>query len=99
MQSSTIIWQNISFTDASFNSVDRAVSLAADNITCTVTPIAALTAGTNYTVTVLTGVKDLAGNSMASQYSFSFTAGSSGTTPPAQVTGLTATTASSTQLT
>ena len=98
MQSSTIIWQNISFTDASFNSVDRAVSLAADNITCTVTPIAALTAGTNYTVTVLTGVKDLAGNSMASQYSFSFTAGSSGTTPPAQVTGLTATTASSTQL-
>ena len=28
MQSSTIIWQNISFTDASFNSVDRAVSLA-----------------------------------------------------------------------
>ena len=73
MQSSTIIWQNISFTDASFNSVDRAVSLAADNITCTVTPIAALTAGTNYIVTVLTGVKDLAGNSMASPFSFSFT--------------------------
>ena len=97
MQSSTIIWQNISFTDASFNSVDRAVSLAADNITCTVTPIAALTAGTNYIVTVLTGVKDLAGNSMASPFSFSFTA-ASGTTSPAQVTGLTATTASSTQL-
>ena len=94
MQSSTIIWQNISFTDASFNSVDRAVSLGADNITCTVTPVAALTAGTTYIVTVLTGVKDLAGNSMASPYSFSFTAGSSGTTPPAQVTGLTATTAS-----
>ena len=97
MQSSTIIWQNISFTDASFNSVDCAVSLAADNITCTVTPIAALTAGTNYIVTVLTGVKDLAGNSMASPFSFSFTA-ASGTTSPAQVTGLTATTASSTQL-
>ena len=28
MQSSTITWQNISFTDASFNSVDRAVSLS-----------------------------------------------------------------------
>ncbi|MGB7956126.1 MAG: Ig-like domain-containing protein [Candidatus Nitrosopolaris sp.] len=74
MQSSTITWQNISFTDASFNSVDRAVSLAADNVTCTVTPVAALTAGTQYIVTVSTGVQDLAGNSMASQYSFSFTA-------------------------
>ena len=59
MQSSTITWQNISLTDASFNSVDRAVSLAADNVTCTVTPVAALTAGTQYIVTVSTGVKDL----------------------------------------
>jgi Bacterial Ig-like domain/Fibronectin type III domain len=96
MQSSTVTWQNIAFTDSSFNSVDRQVTLAADNITCTVAPVAALTAGTTYTVTVLTGVKDFAGNSMASNYPFSFTVSSSGAAPPAQVTGLAATTASST---
>ena len=74
MQSSTIIWQNISFRNAATNtSVNRAVGLATDNKTCTVTPTAALAAGTKYTVTVLTGVKDLAGNSMSTAYAFSFT--------------------------
>ena len=90
MQSSTVTWQNISFRNTATNtSVDRAVGLASDNITCTVTPNAALTAGTQYTVTVLTGVKDLAGNSMSTAYAFSFTTASSG--PPTQVTGLSAT--------
>ena len=97
MQSSTVTWQNISFRKTATNTnVDRAVALATDNITCTVSPTAVLTAGTQYTVTVLTGVKDLAGNSMSTAYAFSFTTASSG--PPIQVTGLSATTAGSTQI-
>ena len=54
--------------------VDRAVGLATDNKRCTVSPTAALTVLVKkYTVTVLTGVKDLAGNSMSTAYAFSFT--------------------------
>ena len=98
MQASTVTWQNIAFRDSANNSIDREVGLATDNITCTVIPVAALTDGMTYTITVLTGVRDLAGNSMAAQYVFSFTVGSSGTTPPAQVAGLTATATSSTQI-
>jgi hypothetical protein len=39
----------------------------------TFTPTSALTAGTGYTVTVTTGVKDLAGNAMAAQVTSTFT--------------------------
>ena len=56
MQASTVTWQNIAFRDSANNSIDREVGLATDNITCTVIPVAALTAGT-YTITVLTGIR------------------------------------------
>ena len=40
MQSSTVTWQNISFRNTATNtSIDRAVGLGTDNITCTVTPV------------------------------------------------------------
>ena len=39
----------------------------------TFTPTASLTSNTNYTVTVTTGVKDLAGNAMAAQFTSTFT--------------------------
>jgi methionine-rich copper-binding protein CopC len=74
MQASTVTWQNIAFTNAAGASIDRQVTLATDNRTCTVIPVGNnLARNTRFTITVLTGVKDLAGNSMASPYSFSFT--------------------------
>jgi type IV pilus assembly protein PilY1 len=48
----------------------------------TFTPSVALANGTNYTVTVTTGVKDLAGNAMAAAKSWTFTT-LAATTPPA----------------
>jgi hypothetical protein len=52
----------------------------------TFTPTGALTFGTGYTVTVTTGVKDLAGNAMATQFTSTFTsAAAPDTTPPTVV--------------
>jgi hypothetical protein len=56
--------------------------------TATFTPSAALTAGTVYTVTVTTGVKDAAGNMMSSPKNWNFTtavSGSTDKTPPTVV--------------
>jgi chitodextrinase len=44
--------------------------------TVTFTPSSSLNPGTTYTATVTTGIKDLAGNSLASIYNWSFTTGS-----------------------
>ncbi|MFL6469277.1 MAG: Ig-like domain-containing protein, partial [Nitrososphaeraceae archaeon] len=73
MQASTVTWQNIAMTNAAGASIDRQVSLATDNRTCTVRPAGNLARNTRFTVTVSTGVRDLAGNSMAAVYTFSFT--------------------------
>jgi hypothetical protein len=48
-------------------------TVAYSGTTATFTPSAALAGGSVYTCTVTTGVKDLAGNSMASNYTWSFT--------------------------
>jgi hypothetical protein len=49
----------------------------------TVTPLSNLEDNTTYTATITTGVKDLAGNAMASNYIWSFTTGQApDTTPP-----------------
>jgi len=42
-------------------------------VTATFTPTANLAASTVYTATITTGVKDLAGNALAANYSWSFT--------------------------
>jgi hypothetical protein len=74
MLSSTITTTNITMKDSANNSIPRTVTLnSTDKITVTVNPTSDLTAGTTYTITVSTGVKDLAGNSMAASYAFSFT--------------------------
>ena len=63
-------------------SVPGAVSVSGS--TSTFQPSAALLNGTAYTATVTTGVKDLAGNGMAADYSWTFTtAAAADTTPPA----------------
>jgi hypothetical protein len=51
-------------------------TVAVSGAVATFTPSSSLIAGTVYTVTVTTGLKDLAGNSLASNYSWSFTTAS-----------------------
>jgi hypothetical protein len=63
------------------NTVAGAVTLVGK--VATLTPTGGLLAGTHYTATISTGVKDLAGNAMAALHSWSFTTGSvSDTTAP-----------------
>ena len=73
---------NISFSEAmNKNSAQTAFSInpsvsgafSWDGNTMTFTPSSLLALSTAYTVTIGTGAKDLAGNSLASPYSFSFT--------------------------
>lgn len=54
-------------------SVAGTVTYNATTNTATFTPSAALAYNTTYTATITTGVKDLAGNPLASNYSWSFT--------------------------
>jgi len=62
-------------------SVTGSVSAAGD--IATFTPASTLTANAQYTVTVGTGVRDVAGNSLATPYTWSFTTAAAGdTTPP-----------------
>jgi hypothetical protein len=67
--------------------------------TATFTPSANLAYSTTYTATITTGVKDLAGNPMSENYSWTFTTGTApDETPPTVPTGLTATAVSTTQI-
>src|SRR6185503_9834447 len=62
-----------------------AASVSASGSTATLQPSAALAPSTTYTVTLVGGsggIKDLAGNALASNYSWSFTTVASDTTPP-----------------
>lgn len=58
------------------------VSYSAATNTATFTPSSALAPSTDYTVKIATAVKDLAGNTMASPFSSSFTTGALDTTRP-----------------
>jgi len=64
------------FTAATFKvnngAVTGTITLDASGKTATFTPSSNLSSFTNYTVTVTTGVKDVAGNALASQYSWTF---------------------------
>jgi hypothetical protein len=54
---------------------DVAGAVAYVGVTATFTPTAALTANTLYTATITTGAKNLAGNGLAADYTWSFTTG------------------------
>lgn len=73
MDSSTINTANIKLSDATG---DIAGSITYDDSTKTVTfdPGSDLTGGVSYTMTIYTGVRDTHGNSLASNYQFSFSA-------------------------
>ena len=62
--------------------------MSASSNQITLTPTAALTISTTYTVTIVggaSGVKDLAGNALASNYSWSFTTGTVTSPPPVTI--------------
>ncbi len=56
-------------------------------VTAVFTPAASLAVGTEYTATITTGVKDLAGNAQASDYVWKFTTGTVADTTAPTVTG------------
>ncbi len=74
MDSSTINTSNITLTDSSGNSVSGTVSYS--NSIVTLNPSGNLGVSTTYTITVRTGVKDSAGNPLASNFSTSFSTSS-----------------------
>src|SRR5205823_1510165 len=71
--------------------VSATVSYNATTFVATLTPTSALAGSTNYTATVVggtNGVKDLAGNALANDRTWSFTTAAVDTTPPT-ITGVT----------
>jgi len=73
-------------TTNSSTSVAGTVTYNSGTKVATFTPNSPLANGTGYTVTVTTGVKDIAGNAMASQFTSTFTtAAAPDTTPPTVV--------------
>lgn len=70
LASGTVNTTNVTLTQAG-NPVSISVGLASNVIT--ITPSASLTNSLVYTVTLKTGITDVAGNHLASQYTYSFT--------------------------
>ena len=71
--------------DANNTLVSATVTYNSANKTATLTPSSSLTGSTTYTATITggtSGVKDLAGNALAANYTWSFTTGTPDTTPP-----------------
>jgi hypothetical protein len=87
MDATTINGTTVSLkTTSSGTVVSGAVTYNAATNVATFTPTGALAFGTGYTVTVTTGVKDLAGNAMAAQFTSTFgTAAAPDITPPTVV--------------
>ncbi|MBI4691319.1 MAG: Ig-like domain-containing protein, partial [Nitrospirae bacterium] len=71
MDSSTINTTTFTLTDSSGNLIGGTVTYS--GTTATFTPSTSLSYSTTYTATITTGVKDLAGNAMTSDYVWTFT--------------------------
>ncbi|HUQ19901.1 MAG TPA: Ig-like domain-containing protein [Gemmatimonadaceae bacterium] len=69
--------------------VPSVVSYSGATNSVTITPTAPLAFGADYSVTVTTGAKDLAGNGLASQFSSAFTTASAPDTTPPNVEAIT----------
>ncbi len=81
MDPTSISTSTVLLTDNLNNRVSGSVTYA--NLIATFTPISGLQASTTYTATVTTGVKDIAGNALATDYSWTFTTGMApGVAPP-----------------
>jgi Bacterial Ig-like domain len=75
-------------TTTTGTAVSGTVTYNAATKVATFTPSASLAFGTGYTVTVTTGVKDAAGNAMASQFTSTFTSAPAPDTTPPNVTSV-----------
>jgi hypothetical protein len=85
MDSSTITTTTFTLAQGT-TPISGAVTYAAAGTTATFTPSSNLAANATYTATITTGVRDLAGNALASNFVWSFTTGSAlDTTPPTVV--------------
>ncbi|HZS70386.1 MAG TPA: DUF4082 domain-containing protein, partial [Candidatus Acidoferrum sp.] len=73
MDPATINTSTIVLRDPSNATVPATVSYTAASHTATLTPNSPLAASTTYTATITTGVKDLSGNTLAANYTWSFT--------------------------
>lgn len=85
MDVSTMDTDTFVVNDGSSN-ISGSVSYA--GTTATFTPSGNLNSSTVYTATITTGVKDLAGNAMASDYTWSFTAGTNADTTSPSVNAM-----------
>ena len=77
VQGTTVSTSTFTLKNSAGTSISGSVSLGTDTKTATFKPTSSLAASTSYTATVTTGVKDLAGNTMTTAKSWSFT-----TAPP-----------------
>ncbi len=75
MDATTITGSTFTLAGPLLAPVTGTVTYSAIGASATFTPAAALTAGVVYTATITTGASDLAGNSLASAYTWTFTAG------------------------
>ena len=82
MDSTTIIASNFEIRDPYTNLVTASLTYNPATWSAVLDPSTDLLANTTYTVYVLTTVKDLAGNSLASEYTWSFTTESGDSTRP-----------------
>jgi hypothetical protein len=70
------------FTLSNGGTVSGVITVAGDGISATFNPTNDLAASTTYTVTVTTGVEDVAGNNLAVNFTSQFTTATSGEPPP-----------------
>jgi hypothetical protein len=83
MDLSTISTATFTLTGPGATPVSGAVTYAAVGNTATFTPTSTLAPNTTFTATITTGVRDIAGNALASNFLWSFTTGATpDTTPP-----------------
>ena len=86
----TVTTTNLTLTPSGGSAVAATVAYDGPSLTATLTPTAALTAGTVYTVRVkggTTGIADLAGNRLVADATSTFTTASAPDTTPPTVTG------------
>jgi DNA-binding beta-propeller fold protein YncE len=89
LSAATVTNSTFLLKNAGNNAVSGSVSYA--GTTATITPSAPLAYGTSYAATITTGVQDLAGNYLASNYTWTFTTGSAPDTTPPVVSSVTPT--------